>query len=583
MIIAGYKGDFKMYKMIFINAIFFVTFLFSFGAIRVSPAEGYNFGLVTIDTQVDFTFEIKNIENYPIHICSVKLEDENKAFQKINDGCTGKSLNSYGACNFSIVFSPAQKQVYENKVRIIYDDNGNDRICDELKDYDLPLKGIGTNLRIVKIYPEPKEAKSYFSFGEINIGESATFTFRVCNAGGESISIRDIEIENLNSTLFGLDYNTCNNAYLIYAPDNENCDVNYCEFSVKIDTTLISNVSNKIVQAYVKINDLNAGPNNIPSGYKLFLSAKLNLPTETMRAPVGGEDVQLFKINFSCPNNGNETAGEIIPIGKAAYTVVGSYFYIDEQNSSCPQECIEGQTQVCNVLVKFKPEAPGVYEGKVIVSLPIREIGLFGKEYVIQQNIVGIAGDITTKFLTFSPTSISFAPVNRLNVQERILNIKNTSSAAIPFDVYPVGPGFGISKVECDCNEKYSYDSGFCIPTYKITGTTDPSQIPSSPHPYVIKPGKTCSIFTYFFQPLSLSMDKLEGNLVIETPIENFLIPLEASTSSNSKVPVYTPPPNIDIGGGSGGCNLFNISFVIGITVLLKLLRHISHYLKVFK
>lgn len=568
-----------MYRFILVNIIVLIVFLYSFGEIRVSPAEGYDFGLITIDTQADFTFEIKNVESYDVHICSVKLENGNRAFQKINDNCNGKSLEPYTTCNFSIIFSPVQKEVYKSQVTIFYDDNGNDRICDELKNYTIPLKGIGINLRVVKVFPEPKEVKSYFSMGQIDVGESKTYTFRVCNAGGNSIFISNVEIENLNSTLFGLDYSTCDNAYLIYAPNNENCDVNYCEFSVRIDTTLISNVSNKIVQAYVKINDLNAGPNDTPSGYKLFLSAKLNLPTETMRAPVGGEDVQLFKINFSCPYDGDETAGEIIPIGKAAYTVVGSYFYIDEQNSSCPQECIEGQTQVCNVLVKFKPEAPGIYEGKVIVSLPIREIGLFGKEYVIQQNIVGIAGDITTNLLTFSPDKLTFTPLNRLNVQERILNIKNTSSATISFDAYPIGSGFGISRVECDCNDKYSYDNGFCIPTYKITGTTDPTQIPSSPHPYIIKPGKTCSIFAYFFQPLSLSADKLEGQLVIDTPIESFLIPLEASTSSNSRTPVYTPPPNIDIGSGSGGCNSTNIPFILVIFTLLPLIKYIFNYL----
>lgn len=563
-----------MYRLILATVFFFIGFSVSFSEIRVSPAEGYDFGLITIDTQTSFTFEIKNVGNSKAYICSIKVLSG--AFSINNDNCSGKSLDFQHSCNFSVAFLPVKKEKYESYIEILYDDNGNEKVCDEVNVYRLPIKGIGTNLRIVKILPEPVESGSYFSLGEITLGESKTLTFRICNAGGESILIKGVKVVNMNSTIFGIDYSTCDNAYLIYNPNNETCEVNYCEFAVRADASLLSNVSNKIVQAYVEINDLNAGPGNTPSGYKVFLSSRVNLPTESMRAPVGGEDVQLIKIDFFCPRDADETPGEIMPIGQPSYTVVGSYFYIDEQNSSCPAECIEGQIHVCNILLKFKPEAPGVYEGKIIVSLPIREVGLFGKEYVVQKNVVGIAGDIDVNYLAFYPDKLSFIPVHRLSVQENVLNIKNTSSSTIPFDVYTIGAGFGITKISCDCNDKYFYENGFCIPISQVAGVS-PDTVTASPHPYIIKPGKTCSIFVYFFKPLSISADNLLGSLIIDTPLSSFQVPLEAKSPTESQTPVYTPPPNIDVGGG-GGCNAYNFNLLGIISIVfitLKVFRKI--------
>ena len=528
--------------------LFLILISISNADIRISPSEGYDFGLVTIDTQRNIIFEVKNVSPYTVHICSIEISGN--GFSLSSNECLGNSLNPDNVCLISAAFFPRKKEIYEGKIVIKYDDNGNNKICDEVKMHVLNLKGTGINIKVVKVYPEPLAYGFYYALGDVGYDEIKRIVFRLCNAGGSNVVLSDpgIDIKNLDSSnSFGITYNTCNNAVLVYHPNNENCQYNYCEFEVAFRPSMNARIENKHMQAYIKINDLNGGPFETPSGLKLFISGKVNIPENYLRANVGEEVAELFKIDFTCPNNGNETAGEVLEIGKPSYTVTGSYFYIDENASSCPSQCIEGQTQVCNVVVKFKPLSPGIYEGNIIISLPIRYTGIFGKEYVLKERIIGIAGDINSEYINFRPEILTFSQLNRLLADIKPVEITNSSSSSIPFDLYTLGAGFGISKVNCSCNENYYYDGSFCVRM--------PDKTPNSPYPYILKPGQSCNIMVYFYKPFTLSSKVYKGTLNIDTPIKMFSLKLEAYENSEETIPISISPPTISPGGNGGGCN----------------------------
>jgi len=547
---------------LFYLLLFFISFSFS-ESLRFSPTF-YNFGLLTLDTTASYTFEVKNISFYEVHICSVKLQigDPLPVFSLGENLCNEKTLLPDESCSIQVFFRPREKKVYSGRLVISYDDDMDGLVCNTLKEGFIELEGSGTSLRVVRVQPEPVISGSYFSFPETPYGEVSRMTFRLCNAGGENVIFpeRAITLDNQEVAMFGISYNTCNNAVLVYAPNNELCNRNFCEFEIIFDPK--SDVSfRERVSAIVHINDLNGGPNSSPSGYSLFLTASTSLPAgEFLNAPVGGEAHRSFDIDFVCPDNGNDVPAETITIGSINVTLTGLYFELG--NVNCPTTCQEGLNVICSVSVIFKPEAAGIYEGQVNIVFP--------DGTVISRRIIGISGSFTDNYLQTFPKELVYGQVYPLNLYERAVEVRNVTGGQIPFDVYVSGAGFGISKISCNCNDKYIYNGKLCVPSER--------DAPITGRPYIVKPGESCIIYVYFFMPFGLPFTEYSGELIVSTPIDNYRIPLRAFSETSGETPVPISPPSIDLGSGSGGCSSANYK---GIT-LVFLIAYLMKYLLKF-
>lgn len=542
-----------------LKCFLFLIFGISFGNIRISPSY-YNFGLVTLDNTVSYPIELKNVSNFTVHICNVQLySDEGSAFRILKDNCKGKSLSASEACSVEISFKPVYKKTYTATLTFFYDDDGNTKICDTLKKSDIKLEGSGISLRIVKVFPEPATEGFYFEFPPTSYGQIKKMIFRICNAGEEAIALKTpaVELENLNTAAFGIPFSTCDNAYLVYHPNNEKCDYNYCEFEVIFDPASDIDISRNRVSALIRINDTNAGPGGTPTNLTLYITGRIALDNrEILYAPVGGTAFKTIHIKFPCPDNGNDQSGETINLGQTVYSVAGAYFSIDEKASYCPNTCIEGTTVSCTITVVFKPEAPGIYEGNIVISTPTGT--------VTAATIIGLSGSFTGNFLVFKPSKIKFENTVGFHIYSEVVEIRNSQDGQIPMDLYTTGEGFSIYRVNCDCNTGYYYDGRFCIP--------DPEAKPVSSKPYIIKPGAACSVEVAFFKPLTLSLSKYTGKLIISTPIKIFTVPLE-SVAQPSGIPTSVNPPNVDLGGGGGGCNLGSQYAILLLLVIIRLYR----------
>ena len=553
-------------------ALFLIISLFiiglGFGNVRISPPY-YNFGLITLDNTASYPIEFKNVGNSVVHVCNIKLlSNDNTSFEIFKDNCKGKSLSPTSACVVEVLFKPHFKKKYTAILSFFYDDNGNSKICDVLKKSDVKIEGGGTSLKIVKVFPEPVIQGLYFEFPPTSYGETRRMIFRICNAGGDTVILKypAVEIENLNTAAFGIPFSTCDNAYLVYHPNNEKCDFNYCEFEVVFDPASDIDISRDRVSALIHINDENAGPGGMPANLKLYINGRITLGNkEALYAPVGGTAFKTIHVSFTCPDNGNDTPGETIELGNTVYSISGAYFSVDEKSSYCPPSCTEGTTVQCTIALVFKPEAPGIYEGRITISTPT---GI-----VTEEKVIGLSGSFTGNFLVFSPSKIKFQNTTGFHIYSQVIEVRNTQDGRIPVDFYTTGNGFSIYRVNCSCNEGYYYDGRFCIP--------DTDSKPVESQPYVIKPGEACSVEVAFFKPLTLSSNRYTGKLIVSTPIKVFSIPLESTTNTPSEAPSGVNPPDIDLGGGGNGCNVINQYTPSLLVLLLIVLRRIKKLIEV--
>jgi len=543
----------KRFMQMFILLLFFGV---SYGEVRLSPPS-YDFGLVTIDTTISYPFELKNLGSSHIHVCGINLSTGTSlpVYNVEEDNCTGRTLLPSETCTVNVSFKPLDKSLFTASLTFIYDDDGDEIKCNTKKIGNVKIKGGGTSLRIMRIYPEPVIQGFNFEFPQTPYGERKKMIFRICNAGGENIvfSSPAIVLENLNTTAFGISFSSCDNATLVYHPNNESCSYNYCEFEVVFDPSADTDISRNIVHALIHINDINAGPGNVQSNLRLYVVGRTEIPEgEIIYAPVGGKSSRSFTLDFTCPDNGNNTPGETINIGNTIYSVIGPYFFVDEASSYCPNTCIENSRVNCTITVVFKPEAPGIYEGKIVISSPTG--------YFVENTIIGMSGSFTGNYLLINPQSINFVNTLRLHIYEQVLEIRNSTDGLIPMDIYALGEGFGINRINCGCNDGYYYDGRFCIPNQD-------SDLPTVGRPYRIKPGEICTVNIYFFQPIAFSTDKYYGEIVVSTPVKAHSIPLQATSSTFSIPPTSEPSPSLDFGGSGGGCNSAGSS--LGIYVLL--------------
>jgi len=533
----------------------------AFASVRLSPPS-YDFGLLTLDTTGSYTLELKNITFYPVHICGVNIQinDPIPVFSIGQNTCNGNTLNPDQTCTLQVFFKPREKKVYEATLTFLYDDDGNATRCDTSKELTATLRGAGTSLRVVRVSPEPIVSGTYFEFPTTPYGEVSRMRFRLCNAGGENILFPSESITLLvqDTGAFGISYNTCDNATLVYAQNNETCSVNFCEFEVIFDPRASLSIR-EIYRAIVRINDLNAGPASTPSGYTLYLSARMELPQENViNAPVGGQAQRIFSVEFICPDNGNDIPGETIPLlNTVSVNVSGAYFEVG--NVSCPDACIEGQNVICSVAVVFRPQAPGIYEGQINIIFP--------DGTTLAETIVGVSGSLAGNYLLLTPSEITYDRVFPLTLSERAVEIVNTSGGQIPFDLYVSGNGFGISRTTCSCNEGYVYDGKLCVPPQDTP--------PVVARPYRLNPGERCTVFVYFFPPLGTPASEYTGELFVSTPVETYTVSLRALSSQSVSVPTPVSPPSVDLGGGGGGCSSSNYGFIALVPALLMLIRRL--------
>ena len=532
-----------------------------FGNVRLSPSY-YNFGLITLDTSVSYPIEFKNVSGTTIHVCNVQLSgDFGNSFSILSDSCKGKSLSPDSACTVEVLFKPRRKEKYVATLSFFYDDNGNAQVCDVLQKADVRIEGGGTSLKVVRVSPEPVIQGLYFEFPPTSYGKTRRMVFRICNAGEDAIRLKSkaIEIENLNTAAFGVPFSNCDNAYLVYHPNNEKCDFNYCEFEVVFDPASDIDISRDRVSTLIRINDVNAGPGGQPANLNLYITGRITTEgAETLYAPVGGTAFRTINVSFTCPDNGNGTPGETITIGRTVYSISGAYFSVDETASFCPTTCTEGSTVNCTIAVVFQPEAPGIFEGRIVISTPTGT--------VTAATVIGLSGSFTGNFLAFNPLKVEFGNITGFHIYSQAVEIRNTQDGQVPMDIYTTGNGFGISRISCDCNTGYYYDGRFCIPN-----TDEP---PTTSKPYLIKPGEACSVEVAFLKPLTFSANEYTGELIVSTPIKTFSVPLKSTANASSGIPVPTQPPSIDLDGGGGGCNLasnLSIMFIVFVLILRRI------------
>ncbi|MEM1804077.1 MAG: choice-of-anchor D domain-containing protein [Desulfurococcaceae archaeon] len=545
-------------------------FAFSAPQIRIFPSSPYDFRVVTIDSQSETEFAITNVGDAVLRICSVNIDSGFPDFQLVNNNCNSTSLNYAQDCRFKVRFSPRFKQNYSGTVSVVYDDDGDDLICNTQKTYTLQLTGSGTALRIVKVEPPPLERGFDFDFPATDYYQQRSMTIRICNASGDPLRFSSLAItlspDSPDYSSFGIAASTCNSATLQYATDNEDCSKNFCQFTVSFSPQAgIGGPEKELYYGYIRVNDLNGGPGGGPSNATIYVKGMSQLGSY-IYAPVGSETQEAVRVTFTCPDDPNTTTQTtIFQIGQPSVT--GTYFSL--VSHSCPNTCIENTLVDCTAIVKFAPQTPGVFHGSVII--PVIGAGSVGRSFL------GVAGSLTGNYIYVSPNYIDLGAVRRLNTYAQTLIIRNTSGSELEFNVFTAGSGLTLKSINCTCNTGYvGSPTGICVPNYTIVPPLAPPTEPISNRAYRLRPGEVCSAVVEFTPPIVSSMNSFNGAVIIDTQAQAVIVPLSARMDVPPP-PVSQPAPSIGSGGGggcsTGGANILWLSLLPILVLVRRFIR----------
>ncbi len=513
--------------------------------LRIFPDSPYSFGPTTIDTSKTVEFSLTNIGTGILRVCNVSVSMGSPNFEIVSDRCSGSSL-AYGAsCNISVRYTPNLKVNNVGAISVAYDDDEDNVACNTVKSASISLSGSGTAIRVVKVSPAPSMGGFSFSFPATDFGNTSTMTFRICNAAGDPLVLNNPALELLNtpdSTTFGIVSSNCQGAVLNYAANNSDCSQNYCEFNVVFQPQSGYPYSKTTFYGYVRINDLNGGPDGQPSGSTISLLGEVNPPTGVIFADIGQSADQLVQLNFTCPDDPTTNANATQSTFDLTYSLSGSsYFSLPNGVQACPTQCTENKPVYCNILVRFSPETPGTFTGRLIIGYP-------GGSLV--RTIYGVAGSSTGNYLDVDPDVINFGTVFRFASYGASLIIKNTTGSALEFQPQAVGAGVSISGITCGCNTGYASNGQFCTPS----GT------PTTSRAYRIRPGEICSISVAFSPPIVGNITTINAAILLDTPAQVIAIPVIATMEAPS--PPTNPSTGLPSFGSGGGCSSTGLSLL---------------------
>jgi hypothetical protein len=531
-----------MRKFLVFTASLLTAFSFSYAlqpVIRIFPSSPADFGPTTIDTTKTTDFAITNIGDPtagPLRICGVSVPSGFENFKIVADGCSGSSLNYGVSCTISVRFEPHQKLAYSGTLAVVYDDDGDTVACNTQKTATINLTGRGVAIKISGAGCDP--SRFICDFSDVNVGTNAYKTVKVCNASGDPLFLLNPAFNLIENPVgdipsYGIVTTNCNGASLnFFAGNTDDCVNNYCELSLAFSPHDV-----KDYFGTVNINDANGGPGG-SANVGIFLRGRGSYPSADIdfgTVPLGSFIDRFVNITFTCPDDGNGTPGETIPLPASLVSVSGTYF--SSTASSCPTSCIEDQTVSCNVAVRFQPFTSGVFTGNVIIAVP--------NGASIQRTLVGRGGPATQNFLSLSSSSIDFGVVPRFSSVGKVIVVRNITSSTLEFNVAVAGSGFFAGIVGCTCNDNYVSDGTKCIPS-----TTTP---PTSIRAYKLRPGEVCSVAVGFSPPLS-ARGTLGGVLIFDTQAQAVSVPMTAQVAVSN--PPTTPPSLPSVGSGGGGCSM---------------------------
>ncbi len=540
----------------FVLGLIIASLGFSAPMLRIFPDSPYNFGPTTIDTSKTAEFSLTNIGTGTLRICNVSITLGSPNFEIVKNTCAGSSLSYGNSCVIGIKYTANLKVDNVGVATVVYDDDGNSVTCDTQKSVGISLNGSGTAIRVVKVSPTPQESGFGFSFPATDFGSTNTMTFRICNAAGDPLYLSNPAVEVLNtpdSPAFGIVSSNCNGATLKYTADNEDCSKNFCEFNVVFQPQSGYPYSKTTFYGYIRVNDINGGPNAQPSNAQISLVGAVNPPTGVIFADVGQTAEQVVQLNFTCPDDPttNGTNSTTFPL---TYSISGSsYFSLPDALQACPNQCTENTPVYCSLLVRFAPQTPGTFVGRVVVAYP---------GGTLTRTIYGVAGSATGNYLEVQPDLLDFGTVYRFNSYGAAVVIKNATGSDLEFEPQPAGPGLGIGGVTCGCNQGYSSNGQFCVPG---TGTT-------SQRAYRLRPGEICSVYITFSPPIFGNVTTIRGAILLDTPAQVLAIPVVAQMEA--PLPPTSPPtsqlPSFGSGGGcSTGVSLLGL-ILVPIAVMLR-------------
>ena len=509
---------------------------FSAPMLRVFPDSPFNFGPTTIDTSSTAEFSLTNIGTGTLRVCGSSISMGTPNFEIVKDECSGKSLGYGQSCVLGIKFTPNLKVDNVGAAVVIYDDDDNSTSCDTQKSFSISLSGSGTAIRVVKVNPSPTESGFGFTFPATDFQSTSTITLRICNAAGDTLYLGNPALEVLNtpdSPAFGVVSSNCSGAALAYTADNEDCSKNFCEFNVVFQPQSGYPYSKTTFYGSIRINDLNGGTNAQASNAQISLVGSVNPPAGVIFADIGQTADQVIQLNFTCPDD-PATATNTTTYS-LTYSLSGStYFSLPNGAQACPTQCTENGQVYCNLLVRFAPQTPGTFIGRVVIGYPGGSL---------TRAVYGVAGSATGNYLDTDPDVVDLGKVFRLNVYQKSVIVKNVTGSELEFQPQPVGSGLRINSVACSCNDGYQPNTTntACVP-----GNNAVSQ-----RAYKLRPGEMCSIVISFTPPIVSSLSDVA--ILFDTPAQIIAVPVVATMEAPS--PPTSPSTGLPSFGSGGGCN----------------------------
>ncbi len=161
--------------------------------IAVSDPNGHDFGEVEVESSALWSFTIMNQGQADLEIATI--ESSLEVFYTDFDNEQGAVLEPQQELEVSVTFAPVEAIEYIDTLTI----SSNDEDEYEL---EVPLSGVG----VAAGAPEIHLSEQSHDFGEVYIGETASFSLRITNEGSADLSVFEIDDDNQNADVFATDF-----------------------------------------------------------------------------------------------------------------------------------------------------------------------------------------------------------------------------------------------------------------------------------------------------------------------------------------------------------------------------------------